>query len=96
MRTEGAISGGAAAARGCLIGGMRGLHLGELPLRGAASFEDGGGCIWGSCRCAGLLHLRNEDGGGYIWGSRRCEGLLDCRNEGAASKGAAAARGCFI
>ena len=36
--------------------GVRGLFWGELPLRGAAQWRGGGGCFWGTSRCAGLLH----------------------------------------
>ena len=52
---EEAAHGGASAARGCLMGGWRRLQMGELPLRGAARWGDGGGSTWGSFRCAGLL-----------------------------------------
>ena len=52
---EEAAHGGASAARGCLMGGWRRLQTGELPLRGAARWGDGGGSNWGSFRCAGLL-----------------------------------------
>ena len=52
---EEALSGGAAAARGCSIEGLRRLFLGELSLRGAARLREGGGSFWWSCRCAGLL-----------------------------------------
>ena len=52
---EEALSGGAAAARGCSVEGRRRLFLGELPLRGAVRWRGGGGSFRGSCRCAGLL-----------------------------------------
>ena len=82
-----AAFGGAPAARGCSMAGRGGrLLLGELiPLRGAARLREGGGCFWGSSRCAGLLDgggrrlllgelllhgaARLREGGGCFWGS---------------------------
>ena len=56
-----AASGGAPAARGCLMEGERRLRLGELPLRGAVRWRGGGGCYWGSSRCAGLFDRGGEE-----------------------------------
>ena len=80
---ERAASGGAAAARGCLIEGRRRLLLGELPLCGAAQSRDGGGCIYGAAAARGCS----------IEGRR---GLLVWRTEKGLSVGAAAARGCLV
>ena len=44
-RTEEAASGRSSAARGCSVDGGRRLVLGDLPLRGAARYRDGGGCF---------------------------------------------------
>ena len=60
-RQEDAALGGAPAARGCSIGERKKLLLGELPLRGAAGLQTGGGCFWWSSRCAGLLDRRKEE-----------------------------------
>ena len=60
-RNAAAAFGGALAARGCSIGEMQRLLLGELPLRGAAGLQKGGGCFWGSSRCAGLLAWSKEE-----------------------------------
>ena len=86
--------------------------MGELPLRGAARWGDGGGSTWGSFRCEGLLDggwrrlqmgelplrgaARWGDGGGSTWGSFRCAGLLDGGVEEAAHGGASAVRGCLM
>ena len=67
---EEALSGGAAAARGCPIGGRK-LFLAELPLRGAARLE-GGSSFWGSCRCAGLLDWREGALSGGAAAARGC------------------------
>ena len=85
--------GGAPAGRGCLIEGERRLLWGELPLRGAARWIEGGGCFGGSSRCAGLLDRGREEpvsggaaaargcsiegGRRLLGGSCRCAGLLD-------------------
>ena len=55
-RREGAVSRGAAAARGCSIDGGRGLFLWELLLRGAARMMEGGRRL-----CVGELLLRGAD-----------------------------------
>ena len=60
-RQEDAALGGAPAARGCSIGERKKLLLGELPLRGAAGLQTGGGCFWWSSRFAGLLGRRKEE-----------------------------------
>ena len=72
------------------------LHLGELPLRGAARQREGGGCLGGAraargCSIGGGRMLRLGDRG-----SSRCAGLLDREREEAALGGAPAARGCSI
>ena len=61
LRRDEAAHGGAPATRGCLMGGWRRLQMGELPLRGAALYEEGRGSNWGSSRCAGLLDLRRDE-----------------------------------
>ena len=43
--TEEAALGGSPAARGCSVDGGRRLLLGDLPLRGADRYTDGGGCF---------------------------------------------------
>ena len=68
-RNAEAAFGGAPAARGCWITDRRRLEAGErkkllwgeLPLRGAAGLQTGGGCFGGSSRCAGLLDWRNAE-----------------------------------
>ena len=54
-----AVSGGAAAARGCSIEGGGTLFLGELPLRGAAQLREGEWSFWGG---GGGLPLRGAAG----------------------------------
>ena len=44
---------GAPAARGCSIEGDKRLLLGDLPLRGAASLREGGGCFRGELPLCG-------------------------------------------
>ena len=93
---EEAALGGAPAARGCSIGEMQRLLQGELPLRGAARLEKGGGCFWGSSRCAGLLdtdrrRLLAASGGAPA--ARGCW-ITDMRR--LLLGGAFAARGCSI
>ena len=39
----------------------RRLLWGELPLRGAVRWREGGGCFGGSSRCAGLLDREREE-----------------------------------
>ena len=41
--------------------GGRRLLLGELQLRGAVRWRGGGGCFWGSSRCAGLFDRAGEE-----------------------------------
>ena len=60
-RKKAALGGGAPAAWGCPIEGVRRLLWGELPLRGAARLGEGGCCVWGSSRCAELLGWGRED-----------------------------------
>ena len=55
---EEAASGGAAAVRGCTIEGEKRLLLEELPLRGAASLREGGGCFCGVLQLRGAARLR--------------------------------------
>ena len=57
--------------------GGRRLFLGELPLRGATRWREGGGCFWGSSRCAGLL-----DGGREEAVSRGAPAARGCSMEG--------------
>ena len=101
---EEAAFGGAPAARGCWItdrrrleaGERKKLLFGELPLRGAAGLQTGGGCFWGSSRCAGLLDWGKEEAA--FWGAPAAQGcwITDYRQEEAAFGGAPAARGCWI
>ena len=74
-----AALGGAPAAWGCPIEGVRRLLWGELPLRGAARLGEGGCCVWGSSRCAELLGWGREEAA-FGWGGApcsRCAGLPD-------------------
>ena len=112
LRRDEAANGGARAARGCSMGGWRRQHMGELPLRGAALYEEGRGSNWGSSRYAGLLDLRRDEAAnGGARAARGCSmggwrrqhmGELPLRGaalyeEGrAAIGGAPATRGCSI
>ena len=56
-RNAAAAFGGAPAARGCSLGVRKRLLLGELPLRGAAGLQTGGGCFWVELSLRGAARL---------------------------------------